>query len=489
MKFLKKAAMCLIATGVIASTLIMSNIVQIHASSISISANPSSVNPGGSFTVNVTINGGGSGMFYFSGSNATVSIGSQFCDTSCSITATAGTSGTASVTVSTGQAGTVNEVADLDGNPITFSSAVSVNITPPNTGGNSGGNSGGSSSNGTTTPQTPASDKGNEDEKKPEKDSNSILASLSIDKGTLSPAFSSSVTDYKVNLPAGTTEFKVDAKAKNEKATVEGIGTKAVKVGDNTITIRCVAEDGSATSYTIIAHVSEKPVAYLKYKNKKLGLLNEAGPASKLFTETKLMIDDKEVIAWENRTLGMTLVYMRDETDNRKDFYVYDTKNKEVTSIFRPFTYNNKNLIMIDVPEELQKREGMKFTTIKLGDYELPGWQFKDKVFKNYALLYVMDEAGNIKYYQYERNEDNLQVFSQAAAITQDDYQKFVEKTEKQNMIYLIVIGVMAVVLVGLTTAFIVMMTRRKNQVRYRKVPITDTALSAEAKSLLHDDK
>ena len=97
----------------------------------------------------------------------------------------------------------------------------------------------------------------------------------------------------------------------------------------------------------------------------------------------------------------MTLLYL--ENDDKKDFYFYDTDKKEVTSIYRPMGLLGENIAIIDVPKALQKRTGMVFTTVKVDGKELPGWTYQDKAFADYALLYVMNDAGDKVYYQYEK--------------------------------------------------------------------------------------
>lgn len=179
---------------------------------------------------------------------------------------------------------------------------------------------------------------------------------------------------------------------------------------------------------------------------------------------------------------------MQDEKTNQKDFYIYDTKKKSVTSIYRPFAYNGKNLVMIDVPKTLQNREGMKFTEIKLGEMTLPGWNYTDQAFKNYALIYVMDEMGKTVYYQYEKKEDNLQLYSGMAAIQQDDYQALVSSNKQKTMIYTGVIAVLAIMSIC-TLGSTIIFYRKRNKVKYKKVDIKDQGESAEAKSLLHSEE
>lgn len=93
-------------------------------------------------------------------------------------------------------------------------------------------------------------------------------------------------------------------------------------------------------------------------------------------------------------------------------------------------------MFVVDVPKNLQTREGMNFTTVKIDNYELNGWTFKDTAFENYALIYVMDEKGNMVYYQYEATEKTLQLYSGAATIPQsayDQYRKDVDASLKKH--------------------------------------------------------
>lgn len=329
-----------------------------------------------------------------------------------------------------------------------------------------------------------------DDKDKKETDQNhpSMLRDLSVTKGKLSPAFSSTTTKYDVYLPPDTTTIAIQASPNDPTSKVDGVGTMNLHTGDNKLIVKCIAKDGSETLYTIIAHVSEKPVTTLQYHGTTLGVLDKAGPISKLFSETKVNINGQVVKAWRNDTLGITLLYMQNEKTHRKDFYMYDVEKGEVTSIYRPFTFDHKNLVMIDVPEKLQKREGMVFTTIRLGNNDLPGWKFSDAAFKNYALIYVMDEAGNTKYYQYEKSEKSLQVFSQAAAITQQTYDAMRTKIKRIGILCIGVMGGMALILLCLLIALIIILIKRKKYSKYKKISVTNTALGAEAKALLQDD-
>ncbi|MGX8834844.1 cadherin-like beta sandwich domain-containing protein [Amedibacillus sp. YH-ame6] len=450
--------------------------IDLKAASVSVYASATTIYVGQSATITVsvqngtghlTVNGAVQDYDWFEGSSKTYTItGSSVGQLKVSVTGVIADSDTA---------------VDMEVSKSITIDVIAKPVSPSNPG-NNGNSGGGNTGNNTPTTST------NPDEKDETKDSDSSLASLSVSDGELSPAFASATTSYEVNLPAGTTKLTVDAKAKSAKASVSGTGALDVKTGENNLEVVCTAENGSSTVYKIKVNVSEKPVATIKYGKKNLGVLNQSTDVSKLFTETKVTIDGKEVIAWKNEALKMTLLYMQDEKTGEKNLYIYDEAKKEVTSIYKPFAFAGKNLVMVDIPKELQERKGMKLSTVKLGDVEVTAWVFEDKTFANYALLYVMDEAGNMVYYQYEKKENSLQLFSQAAAITQDSYQTYVEKMEGRNQTYLIAICVLSLLSVGLLITTITLFIKRKNNAKFKKVKIENEGLSAEAKSLLNKD-
>ena len=80
---------------------------------------------------------------------------------------------------------------------------------------------------------------------------NALLASLSLDSGTLSPAFSSSGTSYACSVPYEVSSVKVTARAQNSKAKVSVSGG-ALRAGvSSQITVTVTAEDGTVKKYTI----------------------------------------------------------------------------------------------------------------------------------------------------------------------------------------------------------------------------------------------
>ncbi|MCR0410611.1 cadherin-like beta sandwich domain-containing protein [[Clostridium] innocuum] len=443
----------------------------------------SSVAPGEGFSVSVSC-GNVEGTVNASANNATITSAGNWCERGgvIEVSAVAGGAGTATITITgidaTGNANTANPV-DYSGVAI---GSTSVNVVAP-------------SNNIPSQNQQSNNNEQQTEEKKPEEkkqeekklSSNANLASLSISQGTLSPKFSASKTQYTVNLNGDVSSIKVNATAADSKAMVYGTGTKSLKPGKNTISVSVAAEDGSTKEYTITVNVDETPLVYVSYNGAKLGFvrsLDGVDKPAKSFEAVKIKVDGKEVKAWKSNLLKKTVVYLQDDKTKEKNYYIYNTDTNTVETMLRPMALLGNNVFIVDVPKNLQTREGMNFTTVKIDNYELKGWTFKDKAFENYALIYVMDEKGNMVYYQYEATEKTLQLYSGAATIPQtsyDQYRKDVDASLKKHKLVIYGLAGGCVVLAGLS-AFLFF--RRKKTVKYQKRTISGSRSDAEADAL-----
>jgi len=83
----------------------------------------------------------------------------------------------------------------------------------------------------------------------PKKSNNTNLSELKLSEGTL--IFDKEKTEYKVTVSYDVEKIEVTTKTEDEKAKFEIIGNEELKVGENTITIKVVAEDNSEKEYKI----------------------------------------------------------------------------------------------------------------------------------------------------------------------------------------------------------------------------------------------
>lgn len=322
-----------------------------------------------------------------------------------------------------------------------------------------------------------------EPKKEEKKNSDSSLASLSVSNGKLSPSFSAGTTSYKVSLPSTASSIKISASARDSKASVSGVGTRELEPGNNKLSVVCSAEDGSTTTYTINVYVDEKPLTYVTYNGTKLGVSaqnEKGGKLSKAFDETKIKINGIEVPAWKNKALNITLVYLQSE--GTEGYYMYDEAKQEIVSVYEPMAVLGQNIVRVDVPENLQKREGMKFTKIKVDGKEFPGWTFEDKSLENYALIYVMNDAGKYEYYQYEKTQNTLQLYSGSAPLSQESYLKYKEDVEKQldnSKTWNVILGILAgLFAVGMISSIVFAFKKKNTSLKYEKVNIPARKIS-----------
>ena len=393
----------------------------IYAAGFSVSKSASSVAPGGTFTVSVSVSG--EGRFNFSASNGTVSSSSQWIAGSGSVSVKAGSSGTVTVSV------TASDVSANDGETvISGTHSVSVAINAPASGGNTTNSN--NSNSGSTTNNTDTTTQQTEEKKEETKKSNvNTLASLTVSAGELSPAFDGNNTNYEVNVDAKVTSITIDAKATDAKASVSGTGEHALQVGANTLQVVCKAENGSTKTYTITVNVDETPQVYLKLNKQKLGVVRNVKDLGipESFEATTIKIEENEVTAYHSNNMNKTILYLVNEK-GEKNFYLYDEK-EGVTSIFIPVTVLGRNVYIIDVKKDDVKVDHTKFNKIQIDNNTFEGWTFTDD--KNYSLIMVMNQKGEKVIYQYEATENTLQLYHQ---VKQEQSNQ--PKQQKNIMIY-----------------------------------------------------
>ena len=104
---------------------------------------------------------------------------------------------------------------------------------------------------------------------------------------------------------------------------------------------------------------------------------------------------------------------------------------------------------------------GLTLKEVEVDGKKMEGWTFKDKTFKNYVLVYLMNEKGETHLYQYEKSENVLQLYSGAAAATQEQYDQNVKELNLYRMISFVLIPI-TIVLFGSAISLAVMLKKKK---------------------------
>ena len=114
-------------------------------------------------------------------------------------------------------------------------------------------------------------------------DSDSKLKSLGVTGYTLSPSFNASTKAYTVSVPEGTENVTITAQCNSSKATLDqsSIGQKSLSGDTSTFTVKCTAENGTSTNYTITVnrqkHTEPEPEPAAKSSDSTLKSLGVSG--------------------------------------------------------------------------------------------------------------------------------------------------------------------------------------------------------------------
>lgn len=418
---------------VIFGILMLFQIIPVEAASFGMSASKTKVAPNSTFTVSV--GGDCIGRVNLSISGGTLSTTSVWVEQNYqTVTVRAGSSGTVTIVATPAEG-----FSDADAN-LYSPGARSVNVVV----------SSGSTSSGTTV--------------KPPVDTrstNNLLASLTINSGTLNPNFDANTVEYHVDLPSTQKSIMIDAKTADQKASVTGIGERSLNPGDNTIKLTVTAENGNQKEYTIFAYVEEEPEVYFSYKEEEIGVVkNLKGVTIPTGFETKQhTINEHTFSIFDNGYF--TLIYGIN-SKGEKGFYLFDTTKNECTSKIIPITVQDKTLYLYDLEEQ---RTGFKKTTINMNHLEIEGYQF-EKGFSHYFLIPVFNKEGKKVDYLYEETEKTFQLYSNFVPLSEKEYQS-VKKEMKQKE--WIIYGLTSYLIISLGGVIFLLVKMRKDKKNEKK--------------------
>lgn len=336
--------------------------VYVHAAGSFSITGSASLTTGDAKTITVSATGC-AGQFSISSSNSsvvTVNPSSVWLDnSSSSITITAKGAGTATIKI------TATDVTDTELNDVTGSKSCTVTVTAPKPAEPetptqpttpSDNNTTKPSNNNTTTKPSGNTTKPAE----AKKSSNSKLAKLEIAEGTISPEFSSDITEYTISLPNEIEKLSIAASPDHSKATFSINGNETLNVGENNIEIVVKAEDGSETKYKILATRADKE---LSLSALSIYYINEKGQNTALPIEPTFSFDTYE---YTLEKLSHEIKEIKIETTaNKENAKIEITGNEELKT--------GKNTIQIKVTlTKEDEQEEQKIYTITVEKEEEP---------------------------------------------------------------------------------------------------------------------
>ncbi len=238
---------------------------------------------------------------------------------------------------------------------------------------------------------------------------NNNLSSLSVDGYEITPAFSKDTLDYSLEVENDVTKINIVADKEDGKASISGTGEKEVHEGSNAFDIVVTAENGSSKTYHLTVTVKELNPIKEKINGKEYTVVRKSDELKdmlpKYFEETKIKLGEEEVLAYENKTIDLTLVALKDKKGNIS-FYIY--KNKK----FTPYYELTSGNLAIHLIEDKRKIPTVyKKTKEKVNDktYTVYKQNKKDAFF----LVYGENvETGKKSLYLYDTVEKTLQRYN-----------------------------------------------------------------------------
>jgi len=303
------------------------------------------------------------------------------------------------------------------------------------------------------------------------------LTSLKISPGTLTPAFSADVTEYSATVGEDVDKIAVSAPTKDSNAKVVISGNDALKMGENTITCKVTAQDGTTVkTYTIKV-------------TKQAGTTPTAGNSSDGTSGTKVTVNgtdfdiassfDESLIpegytktdysykgtsvqAAKSKNGDALLLYLIGQGGSG-NFYFYDEKT-DSWSAYVEISVNKKSITVLPLGDGVQVPAGLTESTLELNGSKVRGWIWSGDTEERYFVVYGMNQDGEKNFYRYDMKEKTIQrYFEDPAADTgvpADKYTEAVNRYESLRKDYrtrgiiLIILLVIAVLsLIGMIVA------------------------------------
>ena len=255
---------------------------------------------------------------------------------------------------------------------------------------------------------------------------NNNLGSLSVEGAELSPAFNKDVTEYSATLPVDTTKARIIATVADPTASITGAGDIDVVDGLNKIEIVVTAQHGEKKTYVINLTVEELEPIKVKVNGKNYTIVRKSGLVENIpvgFAETKITIENQEVVAYKSELTKLTLLALKNE-EGDISLFIYDAKEKTYTS-FKDAKAVGINLLILDKAEE-NVPNGFVSAKFKYNNITLNGYKLKDDGNDNYYLVYAQSlETGNKAFYLYDKKEGTFQRYYEELSNIKDTKIKY----------------------------------------------------------------
>ena len=172
--------------------------------------------------------------------------------------------------------------------------------------------------------------------------------------------------------------------------------------------------------------VQELDPIKVKVNGKNYTIVRKSGLVENIpvgFAETKITIENQDVVAYKSELTKLTLVALKDD-EGDISLFIYDAKKKTYTS-FKEAKTVGVNLLILDNEEE-KVPNGFVSAKFKHNNITLNGYKLKDDKNNNYYLVYAQSlETGNKAFYLYDKKEGTFQRYYEELSNIKDTQIKY----------------------------------------------------------------
>ncbi len=269
--------------------------------------------------------------------------------------------------------------------------------------------------------------------------SNNNLASLGVKDYQISPTFNKNTLNYTLEVEHDVEKITIEGSKEDSKSRVTGLGEKEVHEGANAFDIIVTAENGAIKTYHLTVTVKELDPITVKVDKKEMTLIQQEkeleGKVPAHFEKTTIKVNDKDVLAYENKTLKLKIVALKDDKGNI-DFYEYQDNNYK---LYNQITSGNVTIHILT--DEKQIPKNYKSYKLKIDNKEYTGYKLNKK--DDFFLIYGENvETGRKSLYNYDEVEKTVQRYNKV------DTKNSVNNSNQEKYIILGLLGLVLLLLI-----------------------------------------
>lgn len=306
--------------------------------------------------------------------------------------------------------------------------------------------------------------------------SNNYIKEIYVDHHDgLTPSFSKTTTEYKIDVDTNTTNVNIVAITEDPKADLSGDGFHDVSEGENKFTITCIAQNGDTKNYVVIVNVVDPNPIEITIDDEKYTVVKRESSitAPDNYEKTKVTINEIEVPALYSELNDITLISLRDSKGNQ-GLYIYD---KEKNSYSKYEEVKLSQLLVLPLPIDKKFSDNDKKENIDINGAEF----MAIKLLKDFYIIHARDlTTGEDDYYRYDIKTNTM--------IRYDDKELTSYKKEILEYKKLIMILGAETVIIIFVLICILIAKLIKNKKRKRKIEeLKERALEEERKKELEE--